>query len=326
MQKQKIETKKLLLSTEEQLLDQLVDQDHVYRRLNKIVDFKYLTKPLRKLYSDLGQTGFDITKGFKALLVQFWEDYSDRQMERAIKDNIAVRWFCGFSLTEKTPNHTYFCKLRKRIGAKNIANIFNKINKKLEKKGLFGNVFKFIDASSVITKTELWKERDKAIKDGEETLNNANVEDYSADKEARWGKKSKNKVWFGYKRHNTIDMRYGLIEKLSVTAANILDFEVLGEICPKNCMVFADKLYDTAGSRVILKANSCHNGIIKKNNNKKKNRDLDRWLSQRRSPYESTFSKLRKRARYRGKVKVLAQCFMESICFNLKKAVAILPN
>lgn len=326
MQKQKIETQKLLLSTEAQLLDQLVDKDHVYRKLSKIMDFKYLTKPLRKLYSDLGQSGFDVTKGFKALLVQFWEDYSDRQMERAIKDNIAVRWFCGFSLTEKTPDHSYFCKLRKRIGAKNIADIFNKINKKLERRGLFGNVFKFIDASSVITKTELWKERDKAIKDGEDTLNNANVKNYSADKEAKWGKKSKNKVWFGYKRHNTIDMRYGLIEKLTVTAANILDFQVLEEICPKNCMVFADKLYDTAESRSILKTNYCHNGIIKKNDNKNKNRDLDRWLSQRRSPYESTFSKLRKRARYRGKVKVLAQCFMESICFNLKKAVAILPN
>lgn len=326
MQKQKQENEKLLLSTEEQLVDQIVDQNHAFRKLNKIMDFKYLTKSLRKLYSDFGKTGIDITKGFKALLVQFWEDYSDRQMEKAVKENVAVRWFCGFSLTEETPDHTYFCKLRKRIGAKNIADIFNKINKKLEKRGLFGNVFKFIDASSVITKSELWKERDRAIKDGEDTLNNINVDKYSTDKEAKWGAKGKNKIWFGYKRHNTIDMRYGLIEKLTVTAANVLDFEVLDQICPKNCMVFMDKLYDIKNSLLILKANHCHDGIIKKNNNKEKNKDLDKWKSKTRMPFECTFSKLRKRARYKSKIKVLAQCFMESICFNLKKAVSILPN
>jgi len=44
-----------------------------------IINFDNLVEPLRNLYSDLGQTGIDIAKGFKALLVQFWEDYSDRE-------------------------------------------------------------------------------------------------------------------------------------------------------------------------------------------------------------------------------------------------------
>jgi len=40
---------------------------------------------------------------------------------------------------------------------------------------LFGDVFKFIDASAIVTKTALWEERDRAIKEGEEKLNNKNV-------------------------------------------------------------------------------------------------------------------------------------------------------
>jgi len=99
-------------------------------------------------------------------------------MERSVRENITIRWFCGFSLTEETPDHTYFCKLRKRIGEERIENIFNNINATLKEKGLFGNVFTFIDASALISKTALWEERDKTIKDGAETLNNTNVSDY----------------------------------------------------------------------------------------------------------------------------------------------------
>jgi len=306
-------------------MEKLVKDNHPFRKLNSIIDFNKLALPYRDLYSSTGATGIDIEKGFKTLLIQFWEDYSDREMEKALAENIAVKWFCGFDLTEDTPDHSYFDKLRKRLGTKNIASIFNNTNAILRKHDLFGDVFKFIDASSIITKTALWEERDKAIKNGEEKLNNANVEKYSADKDARWGAKSKNNIWFGYKRHHSVDMRHGLIDKLAITPANVLDFKALKSICPQDCMVFADKLYDVKKLASILKSKGCHSGIIKKNNNYNKNKDLDRWRSTVRMPFEGSFSKLRKRAKFRGQRKVAMQCFMEAICHNLKKAVRILP-
>ncbi|MGH9857398.1 MAG: transposase, partial [Acidobacteriota bacterium] len=62
-----------------------------------------------------------------------------------VRENLAIRWFCGFSLTEKTPDHSYFGKFRKRIGTKHIADIFNSVNDQLRKEGLFGNIFHFIE-------------------------------------------------------------------------------------------------------------------------------------------------------------------------------------
>jgi len=62
-----------------------------------------------------------------------------------------------------------------------------------------------------------------------------------------------------------------------------------------------------------------------KKNNKVKNRDLDKWKTITRMPFEGNFSKLRKRAKFRSQVKVLFQCFSEAICHNLKKAILILP-
>jgi len=323
----KIEPKtiKMITTTEEEIMEKLVKSNHAFRKLSSIVDFEKLIAPYRELYSTIGAEGVDVIKGFKALLVQFWENYSDREMEKVLQENVAVKWFCGFGLTEKTPDHSYFGRLRKRLGAENIADIFNNINAVLRGKGLFGDVFKFIDASTIITKTALWEERDRAIKNGEEKLNNSNVEKYSADKDARWGAKSKNHIWFGFKRHCNVDMRHGLIDKLTATPANVLDFQVLEDICPQNAMVFMDKLYDTKKCNLILSANGCAAGTIRKNNNKNKNRDLDKWRSKVRMPFEATFSKLNKRARYRGKVKVLFQCFAEAIAYNLKKTIRILP-
>ena len=42
-------------------------------------------------------------------------------------------------------------------------------------KGLIANVFTFVDASEMISKISLWNERDKAIKDGQDKLNNSNI-------------------------------------------------------------------------------------------------------------------------------------------------------
>ena len=168
-------TSKMLLSTEDEIFNKLVEQDNPFRYLNEHFDFVELANSLSKCYSELGTTGIAVEKGFRALLVQFWEDYSDRQMERSLRHNVVVRWFCGFGLMENTPDHSYFGKLRKRIGPNRLAEIFHKVNEAMKKKNLFGEVFTFIDASSIITKTALWEERDKALAAGEEKLKNANI-------------------------------------------------------------------------------------------------------------------------------------------------------
>ena len=114
----------------------------------------------------------------------------------------------------------------------------------MKEKGLFGEVFTFIDASSLITKTALWDERDKAIAAGEEKLNNAIVNNYTADKQAKWGAKSKTNIWFGYKRHNAVDMKFGLINQVAVTPANVPDYKGVKYLAHSQGMVFMDKGYD----------------------------------------------------------------------------------
>lgn len=324
MQTPSEKTARMLLATEQEVFERIIDAHHPFRRLNEIIDFQTLINPMRAAYSTLGAIGIDVEKGVKALLIQFWEDYSDREMEKAVKENLAVRWFCGFSLTEETPDYSYFSKLRKRIGTKRVSRFFEEVNGVLESRGLFGNVFTFIDASTIISKTALWEERDRALRDGAEKLNNRNVENYAADKDARWGAKSKTNIWFGHKRHAAVDMRHGLVKKVAVTAANVPDFKVVEQVLPEQGAVFADKLYDTKKTEAFIRARGCHPATIRRTTNKEKNRDLDRWRSAVRMPFEGVFSKMSKFARYRGHAKVVLQAFFQALVHNLKKAVRLL--
>lgn len=319
------QTAKLNLSTEAEVFALIITDNHPFKRINDIIDFNALAEPMRATYSTIGAQGIDVEKGIKALLIQFWEDYSDRNMEKALRENLAVKWFCGFGLTEATPDFSYFSKLRKRIGTKRIATMFQEINTTLETHGLFGNVFTFIDASTIITKAALWEERDKALADGEKKLNNSNVAKYTADTDARWGAKSKNKVWFGHKRHLSVDMRHGLIRKSAVTNASVPDFKTVTSILPKQGAVFMDKLYDTNLTNQLVTAHGCHVATIQKDNRKDRDKGLNSWRSKTRMPFENVFSKLNKQARYRGHAKVTMQGFMQAIVHNLKKALVHIP-
>ncbi len=98
----------------------------------------------------------------------------------------------------------------------------------------------------------------------------------AADKQARFGSKGKNKFWYGYKEHNSVDMQSGLINKAVATPANIEDAKGLQHVCPNQGAVYADKAYCTAVAQKTIKRKGCHDATIKKNTMLGKNRDKDR--------------------------------------------------
>lgn len=304
-------------------LEKLVHAEHALRKIENIINFKHIANDFKVLKTDIGRNGYGIEVAVKSLFLQFYYDMSDRETEERLRHDMAFKWFCGFKIDDGTPDHTFFCRTRKILGTERIAKIFRKINKKAENKGIMKNVFTFVDASKIITKETTWAERDKALKEGEEALNNDNVEKYSADKDARFGCNGKNKFWYGYKRHNSTDMGSGLIKKVAVTPANVSDAEGLKYTCPDEGMIFADKGYCIDAAQKIMKSKKCHSGAIMKNNMKDKNKDKDKWLSRMRSPFENVFAKNNNRARYRGWSKVQMQAFMEAIVFNCKRLVTL---
>ena len=105
--------------------------------------------------------------------------------------NNAGKFFCGFSLLEKTSDHTYFSHLRAKIGTKRLSELFRDFNAQSKNRGLIAGVFNFVDASQIVSRVSLWDERDKAIEKKLRTFNNKTAEKVATDKKARIGCKGK---------------------------------------------------------------------------------------------------------------------------------------
>ncbi len=313
-------------------LEELISEDHKYRRLLKIVNFEELTSGLKLSYSETGRAGYPVTTAFKCLLLQFMNDLSDREMEDYLIENNAGKLFCGFKLLDKTPDHSYFGSVRKRFGIHRLTELFKKFQSALKDKKLIREVFTFVDATDLRARVDHWKARDIAIADAENnekddkgnpTMNNKNVSEYSPDPDAKFGAKGKNKIWLGYKKHAGVDMSFGFISKIAVTPANVSDGAGLKEVCPDSGMVFADKAYCVEVAQETIKEKKCHSGAILKDNMKNKNKDKDRWISKIRMPFEGVFSKMPKKCRYIGIEKASFQATMVALVFNFKRLIAL---
>jgi IS5 family transposase len=297
---------------------------HILWDIEKIIRFSSLVYHIKDLKTDVGRAGYGLECGLRCLYLQFHYDLSDRELEERLRFDLAFRWFSGFTAFEETPDHSFFCRFRKLVGTKRIGKIFQTIVHRSKKAGILRQVFKFVDATAIETKKTSWEERDKALQDGEEKLNNENIKKYSADSQARFGCKGKSKFWYGYKGHVTVDMGSGLIEKIAGTPANVPDQKGFKHVCPKNGeILFADKSYCLKTAQDEMAKRGVQSAAILKNNMKAKNKDLDRFRASLRSPFESVFSKFKKRARYRHLHKVQMQLFMDAIVHNVKRLLAI---
>ena len=110
---------------------------------------------------------------------------SDRELERFLQENTAAKWFCDFEITGKTPNFSVFSRIRQRIGTSKLSEIFQNLRDQIKLQGYMNEVFNFVDATHLISKANLWKERDKAIKAKYDKLNNEVLPKVAHDKEAR---------------------------------------------------------------------------------------------------------------------------------------------
>jgi IS5 family transposase len=304
-------------------LDDLVSKNHVYRKFVNLWSFKNVAKQLSNIETDNNYKGYGLLRIFKCLLLQFMEDVSDRELERFIQENNAAKWFCGFSLTEATPNFSVFSKVRKKIGTNQLSQIFTDLRKQLKYQGVMSEVFSFVDAAHLIAKANLWDERDKAIAAKYEKLNNEIIPKVAHDKQAMIGCKGKSKYWYGYKQNTCVDMQSGLINKITITPANVTDGKALAHVTPSTGAIYADKGYCTKPSQIIAKSKGLHLAAIKNNNMKDKNKDRDRWYSKIRSPYERVFAQRNKNVHYVGIMKNQFAAFMNAICFNLKRLLVL---
>jgi len=245
-------------------LEELVPGFHIYRKFKELWNFADIEKEMDRMEVNSDHKGYGAFRLFLCLLVQFMEDLSDRELETYIQGNNHAKWLCSFSLVEKTPDHSVFGNARRRVGTKRLATIFNILRDQLKAKGYMNEIFTFIDASHLISKATLWKERDEAIKEKYEKLNNEIIPKFTKDKQANFGCKGGNKFWYGFKKHASVDMQSGMINKVAITKASIIDSKGMKHVTPTSGAVYADKGYCDKNAKAAAAKRNLHLAAMKK--------------------------------------------------------------
>lgn len=110
------------------LLD-LIPEDHILRRVDKVLKLGWLRSEVRSCYSaDKGRPSIDPESALRLMLAGFFEGIvHDRKLMRTAQVNIAIRWFIGYGLTEKLPHHSSLTRIRQRWGAERFQRIFQRV-------------------------------------------------------------------------------------------------------------------------------------------------------------------------------------------------------
>ncbi|HWI62610.1 MAG TPA: IS1182 family transposase [Symbiobacteriaceae bacterium] len=97
------------------IIEQLVPEDHLLRKIAGILDTEFIRKETAKLYSDRGRPAVDPVILFKMLLLSYlFGVRSERRVVEEIRVNVAYRWFLGLKLTDPVPHHSTISQNRRR--------------------------------------------------------------------------------------------------------------------------------------------------------------------------------------------------------------------
>ena len=98
------------------MLEELVPQDHLLRKIDKYIDFSFIRDLTRDLYCHTnGRPAVDTVVLFKMLFIGYlYVIRSERQLVKDIEVNLAYRWFLGYLITEKIPDSSTISQNRIR--------------------------------------------------------------------------------------------------------------------------------------------------------------------------------------------------------------------
>ena len=132
-------------------LKDYVPEDHILKRVNKVLDLSWLRKEVADCYDHTnGRPGIDPEVAVRLMLAGFFHGIiHDRKLIREAEVNIAIRWFIGYDLTDKLPHHSSLTRIRQRWGMDRFRKIFQKTVESCIKAHLVSGDTVHIDATLI---------------------------------------------------------------------------------------------------------------------------------------------------------------------------------
>ena len=148
-------------------LEDLVPEDHLYRRLEATLDLSFVRDLVAPLYAKGGRPSVDPVVFFKLQLVMFFEDLrSERQLMRVVADRLSLRWYLGYDLFEPLPDHSSLTRIRDRLGLGVFRSFFERIVEECFDAGLVWGEELFFDATKVEANASIDSTRSRSLVEG----------------------------------------------------------------------------------------------------------------------------------------------------------------
>ena len=170
------------------ILEELVPQDHLLRKIDKAIDFSFINKICKPYYCENnGRPAIEPEVLFRMLFIGYlYGIRSEIRLLKEIEVNVAYRWFIGYDLTEKLPDVSVIWqnRLRRYNGTDVPQQIFDEIVRQAMSKGLVGGKILYSDSTHLkanANKNKYVEKQSKVeAKDYIDDLNKAINEDRAA--------------------------------------------------------------------------------------------------------------------------------------------------
>jgi transposase len=131
-------------------LEAAVPQSHFYRHLHRVLDLSFVRDLVADCSAAGGRPSVDPVVYFKLQLVMFFEDIrSERQLMQVVADRLSLRWYLGYDLHERLPDHSSLTKIRGRYGLSVFRRFFETITARCVAAGLVWGKELYVDATKV---------------------------------------------------------------------------------------------------------------------------------------------------------------------------------
>lgn len=133
------------------MLEQLVPEDHLLRKIDEHISFEFIYDLVSDKYClDNGRPSIDPVVLFKMLFIGYlYGIRSERRLSSEIQVNMAYRWFLGLDITENVPDSSTISQNRRRRfkGTDIPQQIFDNIVQQAIDKGLVSGKTLFSDST-----------------------------------------------------------------------------------------------------------------------------------------------------------------------------------
>ncbi len=129
----------------------LVPDDHILARVDRVIDLGWLRAEVADLYAPgVGRPGIDPEAAVRLMLAGFLLGIvHDRRLLREAQVNLAIRWFAGFGLNDRLPDHSSLTRIRQRWGADRFRRIFERTVRDCVGAGIAKGEVVHVDASLI---------------------------------------------------------------------------------------------------------------------------------------------------------------------------------